>query len=228
MKDVMKKIRALLESAGRTEEEAMTAIEMANKLMVKHGITLEELEAVGDDDFLHEGVNVYSGRKAHEVQWVANAIAEFTSTRVYLSPSSGKIMYFGLESDVEFARWLTSMIKDLMEREWKAYLNSPERPRHIHGRTLRKSFMVGMSSRIAARMRSMRTRPEGSGSRELVVAKRALVERKFRELPLLLQKSYGSVTYNPNSAYYAGQRAGDSVQFSRPVGGHGGSTRLLK
>ena len=218
--NVMKQVRALLEGAGRTEAEALGAIAMAGRLMAKHGLTLEQIEAAGDNEFRKGGVQAGTGRKAHEVHWCVMSIGGFTGTKSYrdVNKTPVEFVYFGFDQDVTFAEFLTNTIREMMDREWQSYLNSSVRPAHIHGRTLRKSFMIGMAKRINDRLGEMKDQqvreiPTGTS---LVIAKNQIVARKFNELGVKLTKSSGT-RFHRNSAYGAGQSAGDRVNFSRPV-----------
>lgn len=53
----------------------------------------------------------------------------------------------------------------------------------------------------------------------LIAVKWQTVEEQFREQGLRLRKSYGKARVSNSSSFHAGQRAGNKVNLSRPVGG---------
>jgi hypothetical protein len=218
------KLRALQNMTvanGCTESEAVVAADKAAELLERYGLSLEELKAAAPDH-LCDSDSVHCGRRhTHEAQFVAPKIAEFTKTKIWLSRTRTEVRltFFGLKADVQIASYLFNVFRIAMETEWAVYWASHKEEHHSHGKTVRKSFLMGMTKRLDARLSALieaaQSGPTLSESRELIVLKAQIVEKAFRDLNLRLRKNRPTTTAGFDSrAYAAGQRAGEKVSFS--------------
>jgi hypothetical protein len=225
--DIKAKISALLSKNadnGATESEAIAAMRIAQRLMVEHGVTMEDILQNNDaaKDFIREVMR--TGRKnLHEVDlYCVSTIAEFCDVKVWQNKEySGNIkvgvsvQFFGYVSDVELAKYLREMIFRAMEWEWSLYSNKINDSGHK--RSIRKSFMVGMGGRLCQRLRELKMENSTTG-RDLIILKDQLVTQAWAEqVNIKLQKNYApkTVTVSNGAAYRAGINAGDRVNISR-------------
>jgi hypothetical protein len=225
------KIRALMAKtvdSGCTEAEALLAAKKVAELMDKHGFEtadLEVKEAITEETFF------YKGKQMGGVAYCCVEIARFCDVKVWASRRGERAVtkFFGRESDVAAAVYLTHLFHNAMTGAWGDYyerqvapIPSAARP---HGRTLRMSFEHGMASRLNERLRGMKVArnqtvdtASGRTGRDLVVAKDREVSVAFRALSLNLRGGGNTrVRVNSTAAAY-GRAAGDRVSIVTGVG----------
>ena len=121
MNNIINTIKALMQKTvdnGCTESEAMSAAEMVAKMLRKHNLNLSEVEVRGERCIQ---IDIDVTKRAHPVVMCSTAIAKFTGTKVWRSPSRGKLVFFGLPHDVEVASYMVDMIRNIMEQEYSKY-----------------------------------------------------------------------------------------------------------
>ena len=219
------KLRALQNMTvanGCTESEALVAAAKAAELLERYGLSLEELKAAAPDHVC-DSDSVNCGRRhTHEAQFLAPKIAEFTKTKIWLSRTRTdvRLTFFGLKADVQIASYLFTVFRTAMETEWAIYWASHKEDHPRHGKTVRKSFLMGMIKRLNARFSALieaaKSGPALSESREIIVLKAQIVEKAFRELNLRLEEKSRRTTraYFDSRAYDAGQLAGEKVSIT--------------
>jgi Protein of unknown function (DUF2786) len=207
---------------GCTESEALVAAGKAAELLERYGLSMEELKAAAPNQLCDQtSLNCGRPRHTHEVQFLAPVIAEFTKTKTWVSRTSTEVQmtFFGLRADVQIASYLFHVFRTAMETEWTLYWVCHGVEQNVNRRTTRRSFMLGMSKRLHARisqlMESTKSAPVLSESREIVVLRAEIVEKAFRELNLRFRKSRPTMATTFDSiAFAAGQLAGDNVSIS--------------
>jgi hypothetical protein len=237
--DIKAKIAALLAKNadnGATENEAVAAMRIAQKLMEEHGVTMEDIlqNNSAANDFIREVMK--TGRKnLHEVDlYCAVSIAEFCDVKVWQNKEykmgekvGVNVQFFGFVADVELAKYLREMIFRAMEWEWAKYSNSVSNVGHKRG--VRKSFLVGMAGRLSQRLCELKNESRGTGT-ELIVLKDQLVTQAWAEqVNINLKKNYApkTVTVSNGAAYAAGQGAGDRVTLNRSGKGAGQNVKAI-
>lgn len=150
---IINKVRALLSKTvenGCTEEEALLAAEAASRLMEEYEVAREDIQSVRDDTYgVRTAEGLSAGNRVHPAWNCSAAVERFCGVKVWRSGSTVKI--FGAQADTEFAKYLFTIFQIAIEREVSAYLKGP-RPEGYHGRTLRSSFIHGMTGRISQRL----------------------------------------------------------------------------
>jgi hypothetical protein len=218
------KLRALKNMTvanGCTESEALIAAAKAAELLERYGLSLQELKAAAPDHVCDSDSVSCGRRHTHEAQFLAPNIAEFTNTKIWLSRTGTdvRLTFFGLKADVQIASYLFIVFRTAIETEWAIYWWSHKREHYAHGKTVRKSFLMGMINRLNARLSTLieaaKSGPALSESRELIVLKAQIVEKAFRHLNLRLEKSRRTTRgYFDSRAYAAGQLAGEKVSIT--------------
>ena len=127
--------------------------------------------------------------------------------------------FFGLKADVQIASCLFNVFRAAMETEWTLYWACHGVEQHVNSRTVRRSFMLGMTNRLQARLFALieeaKSRPVLSESREIVVLKEEIVEKALRDLNFRFKKTRKSKsTAFDFDAFAAGEVAGDNVSIS--------------
>jgi hypothetical protein len=217
------RIRALLAkttSNGCTEAEAMAAAAKAGELMDRYSLSMSDVEIKQEKCTTRASEYV----KTHPVEGCAVAIARFCGCKVWRAGYAGKktLHYFGLPQDTEVAHYLTDLIRNSMEAEFRAYMRGPGKLQDAHGKTLRRNFMLAMAARVAQRLDVMsaereRTAHTSTGT-ALVVVRNAVVN-EFKALGFKLKRGSASRGRYNGDAHRAGRDAGDRVNITTGVGG---------
>lgn len=241
--DIIQRIVNLRNVEGRTEAEAMAAINRAERLMEGYRIEEAELamaEATGEVklDIIKRRSDepCMVGSIRHKAQICLHAIKMFTETECVINPG-GHVTYLGDRPDVELAHYLLDLIKETMDREYVNWRRSQQ----AVGQGAKASFQMSMASRINYRLDEARQAREARArelmpqiadksikeltSTALVVV--AVAEQKRKEVNAKFLATYPKLgrasAFNYHSSNYgaatAGRRAGDRVNFGRPMEG---------
>ena len=201
---------------GCSEAEAMTAAAKLAAILDENGMTAEEIKSFSREESGNkmETANFGNKKKLHEVQFCVNAIAKFFDVKVWSATTSVNrvIRYFGFPNDVAAAIALTETLVYAMEGDFDRYmLNNVQ---SVHGKTLRKNFMVGFAHRVSERLKELKLErnPVTTGT-ALVVLKNQVVEAEAEKLNLQLKKGASNRTTANTAAYEAGQVAGGRVNL---------------
>jgi len=226
---VIENIKALCNKTidkGCTEAEALAAAAKVSELLTNYNLSMDKV-------FL-ESTNCVTGkistnrRRNHPVQLCMVGIAEFCDCKCWkMQHGSNGVEYyfFGLDTDVELAKYLYSVIYSAIEFETTRYKFSPAYTQEIRisRKTLSTSFQKGMSGRIHHRLKELkrqRTKDEYQPicNTSLVVVKQDKVSKEFAKLDMKLKNAQSSNGRVNSSAYYAGYSAADKVNLNRPLG----------
>jgi hypothetical protein len=239
-------LRARAEDAGSSEAEMNTALIMCQKLMESYNIEEAELaiaEASGEIklEVITKKIeaSVLKGKKQkHKILLCLTGVEKFTETRCVFDSWSGAITFTGHRPDVELADFLTSIIKDALDREFMSY----RKANAAIGYGAKTAFQTAMAYRVSQRLQTMakeRTEEREANKRKaeqlqienaatasstaLVVSE--IAEQKAKEVAAEFKKAHPRVrtvnTYtrtNNNTAYGAGRSAGDRVNLGRAIG----------
>lgn len=226
---IKKKIAALLamtEVNGASEQEAINAMTMAAKLMSSYGLTEEDIRNSTSNDFVKEMMDA-TRKKLHEVDcYLTTTIADYCGVKCYVNRDKGAgMVFFGYGVDVELCKYIRKICHFALDYEWAMYFAAYEGS--THGRTLRKSFMVGMTNRLRQRLAALKEdKTVYSNSTALISLKNQMVEEEFfKQNNIKLRKGPKATAAKINDALYAGYAAGDKVNFNRKV--EEGGTKIL-
>lgn len=222
---IIETIKALLRKTienGCTENEALAAAEKARELIDKHEVGESDLHEKQEEAV--QTVWTCDGKRMHEVQFSSLSIGRYCEVRAYTAREKGSgnrtLNFIGIEHDTLLAYFLVDLFRNCMDSQWRAYQKSGQTPAGVHGKTIRKNFMVSMARRLNERLDVMtlaRTAAqENYDGRQLVVSKNALIAKKINELGLRLQKTTNRSRGNAEAAR-AGQAAGDRVNITTGI-----------
>ena len=238
--DILNKINALrskITENGATEEEAMAALAMADKLMNKHGVSEEDLRNVEFKRDMKQSEFHQRQKATHPVhKYCSVVIGKFCGVKVWGTWDSGvknkKITaLFGFHGDVEMAEFLMNLIHDSMERGWKEFLATTPKEEGVSRHTQYWNFMMGFGYRVNDKIKElMITRQTEATGTDLIEIKEALVEQGrdalFPDLDLRKNKK-SSVNVDVN-AFLSGTAAGDRVNIQRPLQNSGHTGKQIK
>lgn len=237
------KIKALLaktEGNGCSEFEALAAMETASRLMAEHDLTYKDIEKeVRDEKYGARTVPFATssgGTRLHDVaKRCAVAVARFFDCKVYINQNVN-LIFFGSQDDTSMAAQMMAMLRMAVDSESARYLRSKDRPKSVHGRTLRASFVLGMTERLNKRIwGAKKARTDAAAKAQttgtsLIVVKDQVVTEKYAQylrdkgVNLMGKAGYGARVRH-GGAYASGQEAGGRVD----IGGTkiGGSMRRI-
>lgn len=229
----IKHLRKMTQQNGASEQEAITAMNMMNKLLVDYNLSLSEIE-LDESDCVTLDFNT-NLKKEHPSVHVVGAISSLTQTRATISKlaMSKKLVYsfFGLPHDTEIAVFMVEVVFNAMEDEYKKFLKEFKKTyeyknrKAFHINAIKNSFQIGMAVRIIQRIGEMHQQQQEAYSQaetgtDLIVLKDALVDeefsKKYKDQKLKNHKSNMTVNNNP-TVLQAGFKAGDNVQLNRGV-----------
>lgn len=149
---IANKIKALMakaEDRAATEAEAVAAAEKARELLDKYQLDLGALN-LSQDGFSQLKSTGQSAESTHIHDALAYLIADYTDTLAFHVPESderpSECRYFGLESDVYFALWLSQSLEKFIIRRSKEV-------EHL-GRAYYLSFRDGIINGVNSKLHS--------------------------------------------------------------------------
>lgn len=204
---------------GATEDEAMQAIALAQKLMSKYSLTMDDLknDNVSVDDFIWGSMDDRNAPKKGNTfkNLVARPIAMFTDTEVVnMNVAKGKfvVSFFGYRVDVELAVYMHNMCMVAYETEWAKH-------KSLYGQSkgTKKIFGIGMAERIEERIVSMMPPKNKTTGTDIIVLKNQIVKNMYTEEKKMFNVvSGGLVEYDPSiEAFQHGYQSGDNVILTK-------------
>lgn len=232
------KLMAVAMDGRGNDNEAERALAQAEALMRKFGLEASEVQgsqAAKDFDwgssFAPYGVPRQPAKSIPT--WfgiVAMGVAKFTDTIVkvhYRSELGYGVGFYGEASDVIFAQWLVTYLRDAVWRETKKYGGD---------RASNGDFRHAMASRLQSRMYALRAERDvsyseavntaGQKGTALMIINDKLVKRdaEFGEQ----QTKSSKRNYRDHQATFAGRAAGEKVGFNRPITNRGGQHAAIQ
>lgn len=223
---MVEKVRALLAKTidnGCTEDEAMSAFDVASRMMDEYEITEDDLKLEGETAIIGESVV----KDTQAIRWkLCYAVSKFTET--YGFGNRYVVKYAGLKSDVDFAIWLTEALAAFVKAELKSYMwaNGYQSLQGNMRHKVINSFVIGCCTRINSRLMALvRARKVTEMSNALIVSKQGLIDQAIAGCNIKDVEKRGRKNKIIGEAYVAGDKAGNKATFGRPVSG-GGMLRI--
>jgi hypothetical protein len=209
IKSKIAKLLNMTSENGASENEALIATQMAAKLMAEHDINTSEILIKNSKSI--KGTNQFRQYgKTKLGQLFSVPVANFCDCKVWTC--GDQIIYFGLPNDVEI-----EISKFKKSSEYAIASQS------TNGKTLVSSFICGIEQRISAKLRELTIRKKASVNAatgtSLVILKDAVVKADFDALGMSLRKNTSQRTVRSNSAYNAGNAAGNNVNIVSGITG---------
>lgn len=203
-KKMLERIRAMLNTEGRTEAEMMAFLAKARELMATYEIDEKELKSDTEKAQIHKTAisDPYDIKRGMCVN-----VGEFTSCLVFRDREE-VINFAGKESDIIFATWLLDTLQRFIMRALRQYqrdLITNKGGNHSNNLTS-VSFVAGCAHRINEKLKEL-TPINWAKTKELIV----------KELNMSLTKSRKSSKELSQNAVAAGFEAGKHARFDRPV-----------
>ena len=220
---ILAKIRNLLQMTqdnGCTEAEALTASEKVNALLTEYNLTLNDISDIQEKWGRRGKQGAKSANRPifHPSVGCVPAIAKFCECIGYVSGVN--VVFFGTETNTEFAHYMLDMIKNMMEVEYRKAEPTLKKQTRLHGKTLRNSFMRGMGIRISERLLKLRDERDAAVSatgNALVIVKDAELKKQWAATgtAIVINTTRSRID---SASFNEGKAAGDRVSLDRPLG----------
>jgi len=232
--EILEKLKKLLQlHKGATGAEAESALEKATTLAAKYNIDLA-LASIEQpkEEFASEEV-LEGKRKSVTQRFISNVLQKHFNVNLVYSGSrydGVKIYFFGRKSDVEFALYVQSFLKEHMMRSWQYYQKTNNAETRY-----RATFLEGFTRGLDIKLTEAKTKQENESfagmatniqksSREkysivLVNNKKErdnFVKTKF---PKLYKSNASRLNIYGGDASSAGFNTGYTTNISRPIEG---------
>lgn len=231
IKEKILRLRNMVPDKGASEQEALTALEKADKLMQEHGINEADLNTAEAARDMREGVYKQRFKTQHPASKCCGVtIQKFCGVISWFSSRESASKAFGFKGDVEMYEFLMKLVHDSMDRGWKEFLAANPPRQGVSRHTEYWSFMFGFAERVNDKLRQLmeaRKVNKDSTGTDLVEVKMAVVEQGMAEMlpDIKLGKARKTSIRGNASAYHKGQAAGDKVNLNRPIKSHEASKR---
>ena len=210
-KKMLERIKAMLNTEGRTEAEMMAFLAKARELMATYNISESELNAA-------EKATTFKTAPSdpYEIKRVLCVnVGKFTSCKAFRDRED-VINFAGKEGDILFATWLLDTLQRFVMRELRNYQKEKIKKGAFHSNNLTStSFVMGCAARINEKLKELAP-IDWAKTQELIV----------KELNMNLTKSRRSEVNVHAASANAGAEAGGRARFDRPV--EAGGARYLK
>jgi hypothetical protein len=216
MSNITDRIRKLLALGGNNpnEHEAARAMELASELMMKHGITEDQL-----------GVKVkvgYSNQFESDDLWqtvLAHSAGVLYGTKPVFWKRTGKVAFAGRQDNTDASSHTYAFLIEQVEALYKQAL--PSGLSKTERSEFRRHFKKACSGRIWARANQSIAKVTSSGNALVVVDHRKQLQAEAEEFMAAdgVKKSNRttSLAVRPTAGALAGRAAGDRAQLHRTV-----------
>jgi hypothetical protein len=204
----VKKILARANSNHKGEAE--TAILMAQEILLKNGLTMEDVNSINEKN-TKEAVDGIVETKNKTLKWYEKAIcvviAKNFRCEAYMSSigeNSTILRLIGLKEDVDVAKEIISFTILTSESLWKRYYKENDVKSYSKKHTFAikndyfRGFIYGLKIKLEEQVKE----------KALIIVKDALVTQKFKELGLKSKSPHSTTTARDDNARNAGYRDG--------------------
>lgn len=209
---------------GCTEQEAVAAAAKVAELLDQYDLSLTDIEIRQD---ICERVEYETWRKnGIPLDGCIPAIADFADCRVWREKNpfgENRYIFFGRQADVAVAHYLCDVIDRAMLTELARFKSTVGYLRYRTGsrKAVSNSFLLGMASSIAAKLRTMkdqRDEAHRATGRDLVVVKAAVVDEELAKLGLTFAKARANRRSVAGEAFNSGHAAGKKIALNPGLG----------
>ncbi|MEI8395800.1 MAG: DUF2786 domain-containing protein [Rhodospirillaceae bacterium] len=233
LKGKIQALRAKSVENGCTEQEALSAAAKVAELLDQYDLSLTDVEF--REEACERAEFETRRKQAIPLDACITAIAEFTDCRVWREKNQVgefRFVFFGLRADVAVAHYLCDLVDTAMLTEVERFKNTAGYLRYRPGdrRKVSTSFLHGMASSLAGKLRAMKAQRDAVHrvtGRDLVVVKTTVIEEELSKLGLNFSKRRQAPRMVAKHAFDAGHAAGQSVAINPGVG-HGPSSDRLR
>lgn len=223
VKRLIRKMSEMTAQSGASEAEVNFAVYKVGQLLQQFNLSMADV-ALSSQPCVQKKYDTNSRRKT-VLHYTFRATADLCGVRVWLEtayPSNTlRWVFFGLESDVDMAVYLCSIITSSHRRAVEEYKASNAYKHSLHhGKTKVASFTAGYGRRLEERINALilANKAESNGTALVVVAKERYLEEEFAKIGLLLKNGRGSKSnVRDFTGFASGKDRANNVNLGRPV-----------
>lgn len=231
---IKQKISFLLQKTtdnGATEQEMLSAIKLAEKLMRKYSIIKSDvIEPIEKDSCILKVHTKY--KTGYKTEFFISSLAELFDCQHYWTKKT--IVFFGYKEDVELCIYFYDLILKICFQELDKYFKSEEGyqlKEYYHGRTLYASFIRGFLNRIDEKLYEMYINKKNTiNKREagLIISKRENVNSEFDNLGIKIRKANFKEVIGCSKAYANGYAIANETSITQPLNTNSPQTNCLE
>ena len=244
--DIVDKIRKLniqANDSGTTEEEAQAFASMVQRLLLKHKLSLTDVEfkEQAEEEMKKHWIDWDAAgvdKKKNRVSWMedlSSLVAKAYFCRILVASGSNCICLVGKTSDVEVAEYvITTLVRTAEKISWTKYNNKAShasRNKYKMEKGWRASFLMGFISRLKERLDEELNQEAPEGSTALIRVKSSLaqVDEFMRMMRGLGKASSLRRKKNFSSQGYAnGQKAANGLNLTGDRAVKAGTMRKMR
>ena len=232
MEAIMEKVQKILARAKNNpnQHEAELAMKMAQELMIKHNLRMQDVENKSSDYTLTEGVD-HQGKILPEIPYILQILDEyffvkpfFTRKRSFDGSRGVSVSFVGKPENVEVAMYVYNFLKETYRAQYRAFLDQ------YYGRNIRTqkfihSFYQGLTNGLWTKLKMDRMRV--SAELGLVLVKDPGIQKYMDNMfNLKTQKMSQSGEAN-HLAKMVGQEKGKNIRINPGLGAREDQIRML-
>lgn len=217
---IVRKIQLLLNKTKNnpSKEEVQTALLMAQRFMAEYGITQAEVDS-HEDEFITDKKVTRSDLNYEKLPWFKKSLARVIANNFrcynYINKCNrkSKVVFLGLEQDVELAKMTFDFACDAIKFGAKQYAKEILKERFIDSVSgLKNSYMLGWIKGLEDQYKEQVAKNNWG----LILVKDALVKQEYENMSLSKGRRSSISISGGSTARNAGYRDGKS--FSSPSG----------
>lgn len=206
------KLLAVANNTGATESEAIQAALMAQKLMAKYNIELDQVDSKPEQREIVKEIYRQSGK--HEMKkWkigLSSIVAQNFRCKVYFI-NGQDVIFYGYKEDAKIALQVFSFLYEVGNKLAVRYYNKCKKE-GIETRGVMNTYLAGFRQGVADVLEKQCT--------ALMIVTPQEVTESFDEMTKGFSRISGNIRTNGNGqAYSAGKRDGRDIANSRSIEG---------
>lgn len=210
---MLDRIRAMLNTEGRTEAEMMAFLAKARELMATYEISENDLQEEAEKATIFKT----AVSDPYEIKFfLAKFVGRFSRCRAWAG-SDKVICFAGMDSDVIFATWLLDTLQRFVMRALREFQKQRIFKKMTNSNYTSASFVQGCTLRISEKLKELCP---------VEHTENALVTAELAKNGIVLSKRRKDDREAHMGSAMAGVAAGNHARFDKPV--EAGGRRMLK
>lgn len=208
MNDIVNKIQKLLALANSdNKNEAELASKKAQELLIKHNISMSEVETANSDYF---ETNIDLPKRSNERKFIDALLDEYFFVFVYTDKRSNKIVFVGKKENVDVALYVRSFLEHTFKRLYKLE-NESQGWKGKH----RESFYLGLYKGLKEKLEKQRQAIDTDN--KLIVINKTLADHVYNNISNLKTAQHRIKASN-RDAVENGFNHGKNLNISKGLG----------
>ncbi len=212
-KKMLERIRAMMNTDGRTEAEMLAFLAKARELMATYEVTEAELDALDQEQAT---IHKSALQDPYDIKLnLGYSVGKFCRCEAWRE-KNGQRMFCGLESDVIFATWLLDTLQRFVMRALRDYQKQRALKKMTNSNWTSASFVTGCVATIQNKLMELTPKYETS----------AIVKAEMTKNGIALVKARRTGIEADIGSAMRGSEAGSHARFDKPVSA--GGAKLIK